>query len=156
MPFAWWRSTGWQRLDPLLLDTAALTMDGGGSVNLGTENLDLTLRPQGRVGGTGVVVPLRMTGPIRSPEVRVNAIGAAASNAGAVAGAVLGDATPLGAIGGALLGGKATGAAAETCAHALPLARGEAAPSARASEPAATPAPSNPSNPANLLKQLFH
>ena len=65
----------------LLLNSSVLTMDGGGSVNLGDETLALRLRPQGRVAGTVIVVPLQVTGPIRSPAVKVNAVGTAEANA---------------------------------------------------------------------------
>lgn len=140
----------------LLLNSSLLTMDGSGSANLGNETLDLNLRPQGRVAGTGIVVPMRVTGPIESPNVTVNAIGTAESNVGTVAGAVIGSATPLGLLGGALGGDKLLGGggAADSCAGPLALARGEAPPAAAApSQRAATPSKS--SNPANMLRQLF-
>ena len=98
---------GVAELRALDLNSSVLTMDGTGSVNLGEETLALQLRPQGRLAGTTIiVVPLRVTGPIRSPDVMVNAIGAAESNAGTVAGAVISNATPLGLLGGMLGGGK--------------------------------------------------
>ncbi|HEY1935239.1 MAG TPA: AsmA family protein [Acetobacteraceae bacterium] len=144
---------------PLVLDSGVLTMDGGGTVNLGNETLDMTLRPQGRVIGTGLVVPLRVTGPMRSPDVAVNAAGAITSNAGTIAGAALTSATPLGLVGGALLGGKlGGGGSGDACASALALARGEAAPAAAPSQQAAVPAPSQSKlpNPGALLNKLFH
>jgi uncharacterized protein involved in outer membrane biogenesis len=49
----------------LVLASSLLTMDGGGSVNFGNETLDLHVRPQARVGGTGLVVPLRVAGSFR-------------------------------------------------------------------------------------------
>ena len=93
-------------LRALDLNSSVLSMDGTGSVNLGDETLALRLRPQGRLAGTVIVVPLQVTGPIRSPDVKVNAIGAAESNVGTVAGAVVGTLTPLGLLGGLLGGGK--------------------------------------------------
>ena len=56
----------------------------------------MTVRPQVRMGGTSLLVPMKLTGPIRSPVVAVDRLGAAESNAGTVAGAVIGGATPLG------------------------------------------------------------
>ena len=65
----------------------------------------MALRPQARIAGTGVVIPVAVSGPIRDPAVKVNELGAAETNAGTVAGAVIGDATPLGIVGG-LLGAR--------------------------------------------------
>ena len=97
---------GWPTCARWTLNSSVLSMDGTGSVNLGDETLALRLRPQGRLAGTVIVVPLQVTGPVRSPDVKVNAIGAAESNAGTVAGAVVGSVTPLGLLGGLLGGGK--------------------------------------------------
>jgi uncharacterized protein involved in outer membrane biogenesis len=152
-------------INPFLLSTAAMTVDGSGSVNLGAETLDMTLRPQGRVGGTGFVVPVQVTGPIRSPGTSVNPVNAVQSNAGALAGGVLRNATRFGALGQALFGGRAgdgaSAASAVSCPDALALARGGTAPpvSTRPSAPAA-PSASNakrkPPNAGALLRQLFH
>ncbi len=140
----------------LALSSSMLSFDGGGSVNLGTETLALTLRPQGRIGGTGFVVPLTISGSLRNPAVSVNPVGAA-SNLGALAG-VIGSNNPLGAIAGALQGGQPVGQGV-SCAGPLAIARGQkpppqpASPKTTQSAPAAKPqAP----NPADLLKQLFH
>jgi uncharacterized protein involved in outer membrane biogenesis len=65
----------------LALSSSLLTMSGGGAVNLGEETLALQLRPQARIGGSDVVIPLAVSGPIRSPAVKVNEIAAAESNA---------------------------------------------------------------------------
>jgi uncharacterized protein involved in outer membrane biogenesis len=148
-------------INPFLLSTAAMTVDGSGSVNLGAETLDMTLRPQGRVGGTGFVVPVQLAGPIRAPGTSVNAVGAVESNAGAIAGGVLGNAARFGALGKALLGGRAGGGAtaAMSCPEALALARGGTAPAAatRPSAPAssASNARRKPPNAGALLRQLF-
>jgi AsmA protein len=151
-------------INPLLLSTAAMTVDGRGSVDLGTETLDMTLRPQGRVGGTGLVVPVQVTGPIRSPKTSVNALGAVQSNAGALAGGALRNATPFAALGKALLGGRAGGGAAAasavSCPDALALARGGTAPapSARPAAPASSASNTQRKlpNAGALLRQLFH
>jgi AsmA protein len=49
----------------LLLDSAALDVSGTGEVELGREALDLRLRPLLRIGGNGIAVPVRLTGPWR-------------------------------------------------------------------------------------------
>ena len=148
----------------LLLSSSLLTMDGTGTVNLGAETLDLRLRPQGRVAGTAVVVPVRVTGPWRAPNTEPDAAGAVAANAGTVAGTVLGTATPLGAVAGLLGGQKLLGGQeAVNCGAAIAMARGEAAPAAAPpaapsqAAPPGQPAPQPPKlpNAGNLLKKLF-
>ncbi len=52
----------------LALASSLLTVDGEGSLNLGAETFDLRLRPQARVAGTGLVVPLRVGGTFRAPS----------------------------------------------------------------------------------------
>lgn len=150
--------SGVATVDPLLLSTTAMTVLGSGTVNLGAGTLDMTMRPQGRIGGTGLVVPVQVTGPIRSPRAEVNALGAVQSNARAVARGVLGHVGSLGALGRALLGRNAGGgesaAAPLSCADALRLARGGTPPAAPA--PAATKTRPKPPNAAALLRQLFH
>lgn len=140
-------------LRTLLLNSALLTMDGTGSANLASETLDLRLRPQGRIAGTTLVVPLDVSGPIRAPAVKVNAIGAAKADVGSVAGAVAGAATPLGLIGGLLGGGRLLNtASADTCPGPLALARGETPPAAAAA-PAARSEKTD--SPVSVLKNLF-
>jgi len=138
----------------LTLSSSLLTMTGSGTVNLGEETLAMQLRPLARIGGTNVAIPMNVTGPIRNPAVKVNELGAAESNAGSVAGAVIGNATPLGIVGGLLgadklLGGGTT----DVCAPALAAARGQAVPE---TAPAATaPAKPGAQNPGAFLKNLF-
>ena len=144
---------GLAAVKPLALSSSLLTMTGLGTVNLGAETLAMALRPQARVAGTGLVIPIAVSGPIRDPAVKVNDIGAAEANAGTVAGVVLGNATPLGIVGslfGAdrLLGGGTT----DICPASLAAARGQAVPEAAAAkgtQPNAIP------NPGALLKNLF-
>ena len=94
----------------LALSSSLLTMTGGGTVNLGEETLALQLRPQARMAGTEVVIPMDVSGPIRNPSVKVNGSGRGGSRTpGTVAGAVIGNATPLGIVGGLLGGDKAVG-----------------------------------------------
>ena len=137
----------------LALSSSLLTMTGGGTINLGAETLAMALRPQARVGGTGLVIPIAVNGPIRDPSVKVNDLGAAEANAGTIAGAVIGDATSLGIVGGLLGGDKLAGRTADVCAPALAAARGQAVPQAAPANPA-QPKP-KPPNPETLLKNLF-
>jgi hypothetical protein len=155
---------GIARITPLVLNSSLLTLAGSGEVNLDAETLALQLQPQARVGGTGLVIPLTITGPIKEPAVQVNKIGAAESNAGTVAGAVLGNATPLGIVGGLVGADKLLqGGSGDMCPAALAAARGQAAPgsasgSASGAAPAAKPArPNMPAlpNAAPLLRNLF-
>ncbi len=137
----------------LELNSSKLTMDGTGSVNLGDETLAMQLRPQGRLGGTVIVVPLRLTGPIRSPAIVVNGLGAAEANAGTIAGTVAGSTSPLGLLGSLLGGGKLPdGGSGDSCTGPLALARGETAPTAGASNALAQP---KPINSGVLLHDLF-
>jgi AsmA protein len=139
-------------IQPLALSSSLLTTTGNGTVNFGGETLALELRPQARLGGTAVVIPVSVAGPMRSPRVGVNTVGAAESNAGTVASAVLGGATPLGALGGLIGGNKLmTAGSADVCPAALAEARGQAVP-AEAPAPAQQP---KPLDPAALLKNLF-
>nr|WP_294556367.1 AsmA family protein [uncultured Rhodopila sp.] len=144
-------------IQPLALSSSLLTTTGSGTVNLGGETLAMELRPQARLGGTAVVIPVSLAGPIRNPRVGVNKVGAAESNAGTVASAVLGGATPLGALGG-LIGGNRlmTAGSADVCPAALAEARGQAAPAAEApAEAAASAKQPKQVDPAALLKSLF-
>jgi AsmA protein len=129
----------------LAFASSLLTVDGGGSVNLGNETLDLRLQPQARVAGTGIVVPLRVAGPWRSPATTPDAAAAVTKNAGTVAGAVLGQTNPLGAIAGAL-GGKQMLGGSEAGCGAPHTASGPA------THPQQAP---KPPNVGNVLKQLF-
>lgn len=146
-------------IKPLALSSALLTMTGSGTVNLGEETLSLTLEPQARIAGTGLVIPLNVTGPIRAPAVSVNKIGTAESNVGSVAGAVVGNATPLGIVGGLLGGDKLlSGGSSDICGPALAAARGQAVPeqpAASAAKPAVKPAAPGLAKPEAIIKNLF-
>jgi AsmA protein len=136
----------------LALSSSLLTMSGAGTVNLGSETLAMALRPQARIAGTGVVIPLTVSGPIRDPVVKMNELHTATANAGTVAGAVIGGATGLGIVGGLLGADKLLGGGSgDVCPAALSAARGQAVPEAA---PAKAGKPSV-SNPGALLKNLF-
>ena len=147
-------------LEPLVLSSSLITMEGGGTVNLGTETVDLRLRPQARVAGAPIVVPVRVTGALRAPSVASDTAAAIGANAGTVAGTVLGSATPLGLVAGALGGQKVLGGGESVnCGAALAAARGGAlpVPAAAPAQQAPAPQPSQPKapNPGQLLQRLF-
>jgi uncharacterized protein involved in outer membrane biogenesis len=138
-------------IKPLALSSSLLTMTGAGTINLGEETLALTLAPQARIAGTNVVIPVNVTGPIRDPAVKVNEIGTAERNVGSVAGAVLGNATPLGIVGGLLGGDKLFGGNTDICPAALAAARGQPIPADTKSDPAKP----GTAKPGEFLKNLF-
>jgi AsmA protein len=137
-------------INPLALSSSLLTMAGVGTINLGAETVALALRPQARIAGTGLVIPIAVSGPIRDPMVKVNDLRAAEANAGTVAEAVIGNATPLGIVGGLLGGDKLFNpGTTDICGPALAAARGQPVPEAARTEKSGIP------NPAALLKNLF-
>ncbi len=143
----------------MVLGSGLMTADGGGTVDLRTETMNLLLRPQGRVGGTGFRVPLRVTGPLRSPRVDVDATAAAEANAGRLAGIIIGNTTPLGIFGG-LLGSDALPAdGGSPCPAALIVARGGTVPVEAAQAPdrpaAAPPRGTSLPNAGAILRQFL-
>ena len=112
----------------LVFASSLLSMDGDGSLNLGNETLDLRVRPETRIAGTGLVVPLRITGPFRSPSTAPDPAATVTQNAGTVAGAVLGSTTPMGLIAGALGAKQLRGGSEADCGAALAAARGDGRP----------------------------
>jgi uncharacterized protein involved in outer membrane biogenesis len=143
----------------LVFVSSLLSMDGDGSLNLGNETLDLRVRPETRIAGTGLVVPMRITGPFRSPSTAPDPTAAVAENAGTVAGAVLGSTTPMGLIAGALGAKQLEGGSHADCGAALAAARGTTVPAAQASPaPQAAPQPKRKQklpDVGSALKQLF-
>ncbi len=136
-------------LNPFLLNSTLITVDGSGTLNLGNETLDLHLHPQGRVGGTAISIPLTVTGGFADPHVAMNQSGAVQGGVEAVIGALTGH-----------NGLTLPGATAPSCAAALASARTGSTPapaSQPASHPAAPPAtaPKLP-NAGALLRQLLH
>ncbi len=136
-------------LNPFLLNSTLITVDGSGTLNLGNETLDLHLHPQGRVGGTSISIPLTVTGGFADPHVAMNQSGAVQSGVEVVIGALTGH-----------NGLNPPGATAPSCAAALASARTGSTP-APASQPASHPpappatAPKLP-NAGDLLRQLLH
>jgi AsmA protein len=137
----------------LLLDTNLFYIEGNGSLNLADETLALRLRPLARLGGTGVIVPLKVQGPFRNPKVEVDAAGAASEAAGIAAQASRNP--QLGIIIGALGGDRMVrGAGGDDCAGQLAIARGGRAGPAPAAAPAPTEKPKAP-KPADILRQFL-
>jgi AsmA protein len=157
-------------IQPLALRSSLLTMTGAGTINLGNETVSMTLAPQARIAGTGLVIPVNVSGPLRDPAVKVNEVNAAERNAGTVAGAIIGNATPLGIVGGLLGGDKLFGNKTDICPASLAAARGPAAAAAKPDNAVTAAKPDNSAqadakpdkaapaaaNPAALLKNLFH
>ena len=90
-----------------------------------------------------------MSGPFRDPVVRVNDLAAAEANAGTVAEAVIGDATPLGIVGGLLGADKLFGT---SHGRHLPRRPGSRPRPAGAGSQVSRPAITNPEA---FLKNLF-
>jgi uncharacterized protein involved in outer membrane biogenesis len=141
----------------LLLRSALLTIDGDGTINLGSEAEELRVRPRAKVGTTDVVVPLRVNGSWRSPSVVPDPAAAVTENAGTVAGAVIGSTTPLAMAAGMLGADKVMrrmpGEGVD-CGASLAIARGQTAPGPPAAPGQPEPKP-KPANPGDLLRQLF-
>lgn len=156
---------GVARARTMLLSSSLLTADGGGSINLRDETMDLLLRPQGRMGGTGFRVPVKVAGPLRAPRVDVDASGAAEANIGTLAGIVIGGDKQLSTALGGLFGTAPVGNELNACPAALALARGGQATPPAAVQEQARPAPAQPQaqpqqkprlpDPNTLFRQLF-
>ncbi|MBW4093138.1 MAG: AsmA family protein [Proteobacteria bacterium] len=135
---------GVAQVAPFLFASTLTTISGAGTVHLGSETLDLLLHPQGRVGGTGFSVPVRVSGGWAHPNAALSARGAAEAGIGVAL---------------SLLGGKKLGVPqavqAPTCATALALARGQQPPAAAPAAPAPTQPPGKLPNPGTLLRNLF-
>jgi AsmA protein len=129
-------------IDALTLNSGLITVTGDGSANLGAETLDVVLRPEARIGGANLVVPVHMTGAMRNPATKVDRISSAEANIGSIAGALMGRRNPLGTLGGILAPDRPSG---DGCAPALAAARGQAV---AAETPAVT-------DPAKALRSLL-
>jgi uncharacterized protein involved in outer membrane biogenesis len=151
----------------LLIDSEPTRIDGGGTVRLGPETLALRLHPLARLGGTGVSVPVSVTGTFLDPKVAVDAAGAAEGVASGLANT---GAAPFGLVIGKLGGDRSMlnvpggGGSGATCAEQLAIARGVTPPPAAVSVPATetvSPAPADqpakpkPPKPADMLRSLF-
>jgi AsmA protein len=118
-------------IQPLVLDTAPLVLNGSGEIDLGRETLALRLRPRMKIEGTAVVVPLRVSGTLAAPSLGIDL-----SREG------LGE----GALAGLLLGGKDRTAAASDASCQVALARARDLPPP-AEDPASIVPATGPSQP---------
>jgi AsmA protein len=151
---------GIARSRALVFNSSLISADGGGTINLRDETLDLRVLPQGRVAATTFRVPVTVKGRFNAPKFDVDASGAADANAERLAGIVIGGALGLTPPSGA------EPREANPCPGALTLARFGAEPAAvAAGEHRATPPPAQrtprqqpprqSNNPADLLRNLF-
>jgi len=165
---------GVARSRALLLSSSLLTADGGGTIDLRNETLNLMIRPQGRVGGSGFRVPIKVIGTLRAPRFEIDATGAAETNVDKLAGIIIGGGNPqagaaLGVLGGLLGSDRLQSEGGSPCPAALALARGAAhadsgtthtapaQPPSPTSQPAPSPRREPPAlpNADRLLRQLF-
>ncbi len=150
-------SHGIGTVSALRLDTSTLNMTGTGTLDFGTETLDLHLRPSAGIAGTAIAAPVIVTGTFANPSVQPDVAGAVTGNAATAAKLALGASTGgLALIIGSEVDKKLPG---DACAGPLALARFSQAPAASsqpaATVPAASPAPAKRANPLNMLKKLF-
>jgi AsmA protein len=156
-------NNGIGQISALTLDSSRLLIQGGGSVNFGDETLGVIIRPQVRVAGDAIGVPVQIGGTFADPTTSVAPLAAVAGAAKSAVGLTvsLAEAVP---VGGSLLGGIVNRLGIGTtppdvCPAALALARlGNPGPAtapetAANSADATTPAPSG--GPKNLLNALF-
>lgn len=144
---------GVARARTMVLSSSLVTADGGGSINLRDETMNLLIRPQGRVGATEFRVPIRVSGPLRRARAVVDPSGAAEANAEGLVGIIIGNTTPLGVLGGLLGTDKLYGDPKTPCPAALRIARGEAPPAAPTSV-LSDPASALP-DVGNIFRKLF-
>ena len=111
----------------LVADTGRLSVDGTGSINLGSELLDLRLKPLLRTG-PGIVVPVRVDGRLLEPKYAVEM-----PPGGKAGGALSATVTAL------LPGARPAEKPADPCPPALAAVRGTPVPAP--AQPQATPAP---------------
>ena len=83
-------------LSSLLIDSSPLYLDGSGTIQLRDETLDLRLRPEPRMGGIGMVAPLRLSGTFSHPRVGPDLIATAKANVGILVSAAEWLAAPIG------------------------------------------------------------
>lgn len=137
----------------ILGETGSMTMTGDGTINLGTERIDLKLVPSSRDTSLAAALPpVNVRGNLADPSFTPDAAALAKGVVGAVAGvAVLG---PLAILSPAM--GSGGDDAATACAKAIALAEGRPVPqSARPATGTAQPQQQQPqqSNPVDNLKR---
>jgi AsmA protein len=155
-------ANGIGRVSALTLDSSRLLVQGGGSLNFGNETLGIIVRPQLRVAGSEIGVPVKIGGTFADPTTSVAPLAAVQEAAKTAVGltASLAEDVPgarslLGKI-ESTFGPASTG---DVCPAALSLARlgkpGPAAPpAAAASSAGANGGPPN-TGPKSLLNALL-
>ncbi len=123
-------------LRAMTLNTASVQVDGEGDIDLGRETLSLRLRPRAAIGGTGLAVPFRVTGPWHAPGVKMD----------------ISPSTGAGLLSGLILGGKDVVAGPDRCPEAL--AQAGATGQAGLSFPPRPPPPS-PAVPVDIVHWLM-
>lgn len=149
----------------LTLDSNRLFLQGGGNIDFGHETLGVILRPQMRVAGTDIGVPVEIGGSFAAPATAVpplSAIQAAAAGAAGLSTSLAQPETANNSIFGkaeSLLGIGAAKATGDACPAALSLARlgqpGPAAPPMGKAAETSSGTPPPPPGPQNLLNTLL-
>jgi AsmA protein len=151
----------------LTLDSSRLMLQGGGTIRFGNESLGVIIRPQLRIAGATLGVPVEIGGTFENPTTSIattDALKTAAKSALGLPVTIVQQAAQghgfLGQVASVLGIGPATPVVAlpDVCPTALALGRlgvpgpAPAAASAAAAQPGAAPAPSGPQN---LMNSLF-
>ncbi|MFN3400390.1 MAG: AsmA family protein, partial [Ferrovibrio sp.] len=135
----------------ILAETGSMTMTGDGTVNLGTERIDLKLVPSSRDTGLAAMLPpVNVRGSLTDPSFTPDSAALAKGVLGTVAGvAALG---PLAILSPAM--GSGGDDAATACAKAVALAEGRPVPQSAAPAAGAQPQQQpQSSNPVDNLKR---
>jgi uncharacterized protein involved in outer membrane biogenesis len=144
----------------LTLDSSRLLLQGSGNIDFGNETLAIILRPQARVAGASIGVPVQLGGSFEAPTTSVAPLGALKGTAQSAAGVpinlaqqVFGSGSALGQAAGIL----GIGDSGDVCPAALNLGRmGQAGPSAPAiSSPPLGASLPKLTGPKNLLNALL-
>ncbi|MBV9735180.1 MAG: AsmA family protein [Acidisphaera sp.] len=132
----------------LTLDTTRLRVSGSGSIDLRDRTLALHLRPLVKVAGSGIVVPLLVSGPWHAPTTRFDPTGVPGAAAGTAV-ELARKGSPLAPLTSALAsaGEHLLGDTGEACGPALALARD--------GRPGPLPGPEKPPKGVDLLRGLF-
>jgi AsmA protein len=144
-------------LRALRLDSSTVGITGAGTLNFGSETLDLHLRPTAGLAGATITAPVIVDGTFADRAVHADVAGTLVDNAGTAGKLALGASTGgLALIIGAAIDRKLAG---DPCAEPLALARFAQPPDAGGQSNGAAPAagqkPPKPANPADALKKLF-
>jgi hypothetical protein len=144
--------------EALIFDTSNLSGRGSGTINLGSEALDLLIHPETKQPAlASLAVPIRITGTLANPranpdlaqgvlETPKNVLGTVGKTGGGLLGTITG-----GKLGGS--GSTGTASSGGGCGPATAATPPAAAPASGKTAPA--PAPSKPASPTDKIKKLF-